>query len=73
MSESRVDFSSMPWEESGHGARSKSVSRDGKKLRLIEFTREFIEHDWCRKGHVGDVLEGEMEMFYLSLPSSKTV
>ena len=28
----------------------------------MEFTREFVELDWCRKAHIGYVLEGELEI-----------
>ena len=28
----------------------------------MEFTREFVEADWCRKGHIGYVLEGMLEV-----------
>ena len=36
--------------------------QSGRKLRLAEFTRAFVEHQWCTKGHIGYVLEGEMEV-----------
>jgi len=29
---------------------------------LAEFTKEFIEADWCVKGHTGYVLEGVIEV-----------
>jgi hypothetical protein len=47
MSKAKVDFASLPWEEPATGVRSKAVTRDGKKLRLVEFTSEFVEQDWC--------------------------
>jgi quercetin dioxygenase-like cupin family protein len=28
----------------------------------VEFFREFVEPDWYRRGHIGYVLEGEMEI-----------
>ena len=31
-------------------------------MRLAEFGREFVEPDWCTKGHIGYVLEGQMEI-----------
>ena len=33
-----------------------------KQLRLVEFTDEFIEPDWCEKSHVGFVIQGELEI-----------
>ncbi|MEW6533147.1 MAG: cupin domain-containing protein [Thermodesulfobacteriota bacterium] len=58
----KVDFQSIPWETPTVGVRAKIVKKDGKQLRLVEFTREFVEPDWCRKGHFGYVLEGELEI-----------
>jgi len=58
----KVDFDSLDWQSSLPGARSK-VYRDGlKQLRLVEFTSEFIEPNWCEKGHVGLVLSGALEI-----------
>jgi quercetin dioxygenase-like cupin family protein len=34
----------------------------GARLRLAEFTKDFVEPDWCTKGHIGYVLEGRMEV-----------
>ncbi|HVG34616.1 MAG TPA: cupin domain-containing protein [Pyrinomonadaceae bacterium] len=64
MSQAKVDFKVLPWEETAVGARSKAFVGDGKKLRLVEFTEEFVEHEWCLKSHTGYVLEGEMEITF---------
>jgi hypothetical protein len=48
----------MPWESPAPGVRCKKRQHDGRLLRLVEFTREFVETDWCVKGHAGYVLEG---------------
>lgn len=58
----RVDFAVLPWQVVAPGARFKAVIRQGKKLRLVEFSQEFVEPDWCTKGHVGCVLSGELEL-----------
>ncbi len=57
-----IPFESLPWEVSADGVRFKAYERDGRKLRLVEFAREFIEPDWCTKGHIGYILEGQMEL-----------
>jgi len=58
----KVDFDALPWQSSLPGARFK-VHRDGaKQLRLVEFTSEFVEPDWCEKGHVGLVVSGALEI-----------
>ena len=54
----RVDFESLPWESPAPGVRFKKCERQGRRLRLAEFTKEFVEPDWCVKGHIGYVLEG---------------
>ena len=64
MRKAKVDFATLSWEETTVGARFKAAISDGKKLRLVEFTSEFVEHDWCVKGHVGYVLEGAMDIAF---------
>jgi len=62
MERCRIDFESIPWESPLKGARFKAYDQDGRRLRLVEFSRELVEPDWCRRGHIGYVLEGEMEI-----------
>jgi len=66
--EVRVRFTELPWEEPAEGARFKAFTRAGTKIRLVEFTNEFIERDWCEKRHIGYVLEGTLEV---SFPQGK--
>ena len=44
------------------GARFKVFGDGRKQLRLLELTSEFVEPDWCEKGHIGIVLNGELEI-----------
>ncbi len=62
MKQYKIDFGSMSWETPADGVRFKSYEQGGRKLRLVEFTKEFVEPDWCTKGHIGYVLEGQMEV-----------
>jgi ethanolamine utilization protein EutQ (cupin superfamily) len=62
MEQHRIDFESMDWVEPGGGVRVKVSEQGGKRVRLLELGKEFIEEDWCEKGHVGYVLEGKMEI-----------
>ncbi len=55
-------FDALPWETPAPGVRTKSFDQGEKKLRLVEFTQEFTEQEWCTKAHIGLVLEGEMEV-----------
>jgi integrase len=31
-------------------------------MRLVEFSNEFVEAQWCEKGHIGLVLSGELDI-----------
>ncbi len=62
MEQYKIDFDSKPWETPAKGVRFKAYEQGGRKLRLAEFTKEFVEPDWCTKGHIGYVLEGQMEI-----------
>ncbi len=62
MEQYRIDCGSMEWEVPADGVRFKAYEKDRKKLRLVEFGKEFVEPDWCTKGHIGYILEGQMEI-----------
>lgn len=52
----------MEWQVPADGVRFKAYEQDGRKLRLVKFSKEFVEPDWCCKGHIGYILEGQMEI-----------
>jgi len=56
----RVDFDSLERQSPLPGTGFKAFQRDGRRLRQVEFTRDFVEPEWCTKGHIGYVLDGEM-------------
>jgi len=58
----KIDFESIPWESTAPGIRFRAYRQGGKQVRLVEFTREFVEPDWCPKAHIGYVLEGMLEI-----------
>jgi len=58
----KVDFDDIGWTSPASGARFKSYVANGKQLRLLELSKEFIEPDWCDKGHIGLVLEGSLQV-----------
>jgi hypothetical protein len=60
----KVDFDSLSWQSQVQGCRYKMLQQGNRKLRLVEFSREFIELDWCTKGHIGYVLEGEGKIYF---------
>jgi quercetin dioxygenase-like cupin family protein len=62
MNRAAIIFDQMEWRSPQPGMRCK-VFRDGsKQIRLVEFSAEFVEAQWCKKGHVGLVLSGDLEV-----------
>ncbi|MGA9667194.1 MAG: hypothetical protein WBQ69_12220 [Gallionella sp.] len=55
-------FDSLEWQSSIHGARFKAFRSGDRQLRLVEFTDQFVEPEWCEKGHIGYVIQGELEI-----------
>ena len=49
MEKYKIDFETVPWESLAVGVRFKAHEQDGRKLRLAEFTKEFIEADWIAR------------------------
>jgi quercetin dioxygenase-like cupin family protein len=62
MEQYKIDFESMKWETPAAGVRFKACEQGGRKLRLVEFSKEFVEQDWCIKGHIGYILEGQVKI-----------
>jgi len=57
-----IAFKNMNWESPALGVRQKVHIEGKQKIRLVEFSEEFEEKDWCMSGHVGYVLEGKMSV-----------
>jgi quercetin dioxygenase-like cupin family protein len=62
MESQRIAFEEIAWEILPSGVRSKVQSLGNKQLRLLEFGQDLDHPDWCLNGHIGYVLEGEMEV-----------
>jgi quercetin dioxygenase-like cupin family protein len=62
MLDHKIAFDTMEWEETAPGARQKAVCQGGTTLRMVEFSREFVEDGWCTNGHVGYVLDGDLDV-----------
>lgn len=56
----KIEFSKVEWHRVGEGVEQKTISRDGKKVRMVRFSHGFVENDWCKAGHIGYVVEGSM-------------
>ena len=61
MNSIRIDFDQIDWDTKSAGMRVKRILRHGKQMRLVEIGPDSGEADWCETGHVGYVLEGELE------------
>ncbi len=62
MRDHRIDFNEMAWESPAPGVRHKIFVKEGRRLRLVEFADNFVEADWCTRGHVGQVLAGRISI-----------
>ena len=45
-----IRFSEEEWSATGLGVRSKEYINGKQRIRLVEFSEGFVEHDWCIKG-----------------------
>lgn len=57
-----IDFPNMPWErwqKPGAEGRVKMMFVGDKRIRILELPAGFREENWCEKGHVGYVLQGQ--------------
>jgi len=61
MNSIRIDFDKINWDNKSAGMRVKRLLRHGKQMRLIEIGPDSGEANWCEVGHVGYILEGELE------------
>ena len=59
-----IDFDAIEWSSPMPHLRHKVYERDGRRLRLMEMDREFVEPGWCMTGHIGYVLEGKMDITF---------
>lgn len=59
-----IDFDSLPWIEPANGVRFKSMVNGNQQVRLTEFSYGLVESDWCIKGHIGYVINGEFAIDY---------
>lgn len=61
----RIAFEDLPWEPAlGATARMKRIVREGKVFRLVEMTPQSSHDHWCEVGHIGMLVEGELEVTF---------
>ena len=61
MSIYKIELKQAPWESPMKRLRFKVIKDSRKQLRVVEYSNEMEPH-WCEKGHMGYVLEGQMEI-----------
>ncbi len=57
-----IDFQNIDWEVPAARVRYKAYVEGNQRIRLVEFSEEFVEDDWCTKGHIGYILEGSISI-----------
>jgi ethanolamine utilization protein EutQ (cupin superfamily) len=62
MEQNRVDFSKIDWQHPMPGAKYRAFENGTQKIRIVEFTHDLVEEDWCEKEHFGYIIEGKMEI-----------
>lgn len=62
MSNHKAEFAAQNWEMPSPGMRMKVCRQADMQTRLVEFTKDFVEPDWCLRGHVGYVLDSRIEI-----------
>lgn len=60
MTDLLIHFRESDWEYPKKGVAQKVYFHGDRQLRLVRFEDCFREEDWCQKGHIGYVLDGEM-------------
>ena len=61
----KVDFDMVEWQSPMTGVRHKKLCQNNRCLRLVEYSAEMPPH-WCERGHIGYLLQGEIEIEYES-------
>ena len=59
-----VRFKEIDWETPAPGVRQKTLRKKDQQVRLLEFSDELNEEDWCLKGHIVYVVEGELSIHF---------
>jgi glyoxylate utilization-related uncharacterized protein len=62
MEQYNINFNSLQWESPLPGLKFKAYKYKNKLLRVVEYSNDFREPEWCIKSHTGYVIEGEFEI-----------
>lgn len=64
MSDHKLMFNSLAWEEVAPGAREKAFVAGGKRVRLLELSGDYREPDGSTRARYGYVLAGVLEIAF---------
>ena len=62
----KESFAEIHWEKPAIGMKEKTLIANGSKIRLIEFSKEFHEKDWCTSSHLGYIISGTLHIEFES-------
>lgn len=68
-----IDFGSAEWVEDVPGIRARETTVEGRRWAIVEYEPGARRLEWCRDGHVGLVLSGEVEYEFEDGRASLTV
>ena len=58
----KVSFGDLDWESQLPACRFKAFHHGETTLRVVEYAKDFVAPEWCTDGHIGYVLEGELDI-----------
>jgi quercetin dioxygenase-like cupin family protein len=56
-----IALQSTPWADDVPGIRARETHVDGRRWAIVEYEPRARREEWCRDGHAGFVLAGEVE------------
>ncbi len=59
-----IEFKKIKWQQKIPGIKFKEYNANNKTIRLVEFSHELIEEDWCKNGHLGYVIDGKAKVLF---------
>jgi hypothetical protein len=57
----RVPFDELPWADDAPGIRAREVDVGGTRWATVEYGEGVGREEWCEVGHLGYVIQGEIE------------
>jgi ethanolamine utilization protein EutQ (cupin superfamily) len=57
----KIELDNLPWESPMEGIRHKRIVIGDMIIRHVEYSKLTPFH-WCEKGHIGYVINGELEI-----------